>query len=411
MSATEPVSLHLWELHEAQARVLAEAKRFNVVACGRRWGKTTLCMDRLIEPSLEGLPVAWFAPTNPMLTEVWRTVCDVVAPITTRRSERDHRLELLGRGVIEMWSLEAGDAPRGRAYARAVIDEASMVRNLVEQWQRVIRPTLTDFRGDAWFPSTPRGLNGFHTLFQLGQDPDEGEWASWRFPTLSNPHIDGAEVEQARRDLSESAFAQEYLAEFLADGTTVFRRVLEACCHKPTPPQQGHNYVMGVDWGRHKDFTVASVIDTSVRPLRQVAIERTNRIEFAFQAARIKELYGRYKCVGAVVEKNSIGEAPTESLARMGLRVVPWTSTNLAKAAVIEALVLALERGELELLDDPVQRGELLAYGAERMASGLLRYGAPEGGHDDTVIALALAHAGARTPPRSGRLIDFEVTV
>ena len=38
--------------------------------------------------------------------------------------------------------------------------------------------------------------------------------------------------------------------------------------------------------------------------------------------------------------------------------------------------------------------GELQAYQAERLPGGMLRYGAPNGMHDDTVIALALAWQG-----------------
>jgi hypothetical protein len=36
-----------------------------------------------------------------------------------------------------------------------------------------------------------------------------------------------------------------------------------------------------------------------------------------------------------------------------------------------------------------------MAYESERLPSGIMRYGAPEGQHDDTVIAVALAWYGA----------------
>ena len=42
--------------------------------------------------------------------------------------------------------------------------------------------------------------------------------------------------------------------------------------------------------------------------------------------------------------------------------------------------------------------GELLAFQAERLPSGLMRYSAPEGMHDDCVISLALAWHGALAP-------------
>jgi hypothetical protein len=73
------------------------------------------------------------------------------------------------------------------------------------------------------------------------------------------------------------------------------------------------------------------------------------------------------------------------------LPVQPFTTTHASKAQAIEALALAFERGEILIVNDPVLVRELVAYQAERLPSGLLRYGAPSGQHDDTVMALALA--------------------
>ena len=67
---------------------------------------------------------------------------------------------------------------------------------------------------------------------------------------------------------------------------------------------------------------------------------------------------------------------------------------------------MALERGELGLLADEVQTAELLAYEATRLPSGATRYAAPEGSHDDTVMALALAWLGADRPT-AATLVDF----
>jgi hypothetical protein len=68
--------------------------------------------------------------------------------------------------------------------------------------------------------------------------------------------------------------------------------------------------------------------------------------------------------------------------------------TNVSKANMVESLALAFEQTELEIINDPVLVGELLAYEMERLPGGLIRYGAPAGMHDDTVMALALAWAG-----------------
>ncbi len=68
-----------------------------------------------------------------------------------------------------------------------------------------------------------------------------------------------------------------------------------------------------------------------------------------------------------------------------------FNTTNASKGAAIEGLALAFERGEIKIPSDPALMGELQAYEMERLPSGLLRYGAPEGMHDDMVMSLALA--------------------
>jgi hypothetical protein len=92
-----------------------------------------------------------------------------------------------------------------------------------------------------------------------------------------------------------------------------------------------------------------------------------------------------------IAEQNSIGQPVIEQLTRDGLRIQPFTTTSASKAQAIEALALAFERRDIRILNDPVLVGELVAYQAERLPSGLLRYGAPGGGHDDMVMSLALA--------------------
>lgn len=216
------ISLQLNELHPGQSEVLSGAGRFNALCCGRRWGKTALSQELLLSPddptngALNGFPVAYFAPTYKMLMEVWREISGLVYPVTAFKSETEKRIELYGGGVIDFWSLEDPDSIRGRKYKRAVVDEAAVVRNLQYAWLKVIRPMLTDMIGDGWFLSTPRGKNNY--FYDLsGNHEKYADWRFWQFPTVSNPHIDPSEVEEARLQLDPLTFAQEYLASFVTE--------------------------------------------------------------------------------------------------------------------------------------------------------------------------------------------------
>ena len=117
--------------HQAQIEVLDTANRNNALCMGRRWGKTELAIWLLIEIALAGYPVAWFAPTYRSLSDVWYKFTDILAPVITKQSFQERRIELNTGGVIEFWSLDQKpDLVRGRAYRRVVIDEAAMIRNL-----------------------------------------------------------------------------------------------------------------------------------------------------------------------------------------------------------------------------------------------------------------------------------------
>lgn len=387
---------------------MSEARRFNVINCGRRFGKDVLAINRLIDTGLHGDPAAWFAPTYKQLTEVWRTLADLLAPLTRRRSEQEHRLELITSGIIDMWSLDSPDVARGRAYKRVIINEAAMVAKLKEAWEQVIRPTLTDQQGDAYFLSTPKGFNYFRALYDRGQDPEQPDWQSWTFPTAANPYILATEIEAARRELPEQAFAQEYLAAFVSDESSVFRRLLEAATLDLQERVKEHQYVIGCDWGKLNDFSAFCVIDITAK--HQVYLDRSNRIDYVLQVERLKALCERYRPLVIIAEKNSMGEAIIEWVQRARLPVYGWQTTQATKQRMIEDLSLAFEQEQLKLLRDPVQLAELQAYEATRTASGLMHYSAPEGQHDDTVIALALAWQAAKSSEqRRSQQYEFQL--
>src|SRR5262249_15172848 len=200
------------------------------------------------------------------------------------------------------------------------------------------------------------------------------------------------EIEGAVLELQERAFLQEYRAQFIEDAGAVFRRVLEAVqsCGQQSR-QEGHRYVIGVDWARTNDFTVYIVVDTTARCV--CAIDRFQRVEYKVQLDRLQALVDRFRPTVVVAERNNMGDPLVERLHRDGLPVWPFLSTNESKRDAIDTLALAFERGEIEIpdtLEAAILVHELLAYTAETLPSGLLRYAAPPGGTDDCVMALAL---------------------
>jgi hypothetical protein len=215
--SAETLTVSLEELHPAQRKILDESRRFNVIACGRRFGKSVLGIDLAAETALDGGIAGWFAPEYKLLDEAWGDIKAILAPVIVRANDQQKRITLLTGGRIDAWSFDRNpNAGRSRKYHRVVIDEAAHCKSLRSAWSKAIRPTLTDFEGDAWFLSSPNGKGDFYALWQKGLAAS-GDWKSWQMPSYANPHLKASEIDSARDDLGPKFFAQEYLAEFVDD--------------------------------------------------------------------------------------------------------------------------------------------------------------------------------------------------
>ena len=376
-----------------QREIIDNSTRFNVLSCGRRFGKDVLGMHQLAHPDTLSHPQAWFSPTYKLMLEVWREVEQTLKPIVARRSVQERRLELITGGVIDFWSLDDTDAGRGRKYKRVIINEAGLVRYLWDTWHFAIRPTLADLSGDAYLMGTPKGRNDFWRFYQMGVDEQLPEWSAWQLPSSHNPHVPQSEVEAMATGRPEMAYRQEILAEFVEDGAGVFRGVRRAVDDVwQDEPIEGHQYVMGVDWGKHEDFTVLTIIDIDLGHVCH--IDRYNKIDYTFQSQRLMVLAQKFNVGMIRAEQNSMGDAAIEHLRAQGLPVMGFNTTNATKKAAIEALSLAFEQDAIRIPNDPVLIGELQAYESERLTSGAIRYNAPSGMHDDMVMSLAIGWSG-----------------
>lgn len=389
MATLRKVEATLPSLHPGQRVVALHPARFRVLACGRRWGKTRLGSALCIAVAATGGRSWWVAPSYPVATVGWRLIKRLSGQIPGVAIHQGDRLVTLpGGGEIQVRSADNPDSLRGEGLDFVVLDECAFMRE--EAWTEALRPALSDRHGRAMFISTPKGRNWFWRLWQRCQDETQDEWHGWQLPTSDNPYISDSEIEAARQDLPERIFSQEYLAQFLDDAGGVFRRVLDAATAAPQDSGiHGHEYIFGVDWGRSNDFTAIAVFDLTTGELCH--LDRFNQIDYQVQLGRLEALASRFRPRAIVAESNSMGQPLIDQLQRGNLPIVPFTTTNASKSIAIDALALAFERGALRIIPDPTLIGELQAYEAERLPSGMIRYGAPAGMHDDTVMALALA--------------------
>lgn len=376
--------------HVNQYAIINSTHRFNVYPAGRRFGKTEGEKIRAIYKVMQGRCVWWVNPTFDNTYEAWLDFLAFFEQFTPRDKINKSRRQIFAPTGGSIRMLGADTFKRGSGVDDIFVDEAAFM-NLEELWQYQLRPMLLDNpNSGADFFSSTNGRNFFWQLWQYAQDPNEPDWHGKHFTSYDNPLLDRNEIEDIKRNTPQRVFEQEYLAQFLEDGGSVFRN-LKACII-PQPEYQRRTVVVGIDWARYNDYTVITVIDVATRQV--VEIDRFNEIDWTMQRNRLLALCKKYNVQVAFAESNSIGEPNIEELQKTGLNVQGFVTTNASKAGIINGLALAFEQVDIGIPDNPVLMGELQAYSLERLPSGTFRYSAPSGLHDDCVISLALAWHG-----------------
>lgn len=392
--------------HTGQQIVLGQMKRFNWLAAGRRWRKTTLGLIVAVNEAIKGKVILWGAPTFDQVRIAWKEL-KTATQGHARFTQQTMTAELPNSGLIIFRSLDDPDNARGHTADGVVIDEAGDVKE--DAWYNVLRPTLIDTNGWLLAMGTPKGRNWFWREHFAARDRDNSMY--WQIPTvgceitqdglirkphpLENPAIPFEEIVTIYNTVPQRIFEAEILSTFLEGEGQVFRN-LTACMNAPqTTPEahRGHRLVAGLDWAKQSDFTATSIVCADCKV--EVAKDRFNQIDYHFQRDRLKALYGKWGVGHIEGEQNSIGEPNIEELVREGLPIYPFLTTATSKPPLIESLALCFEKEECQWQDDPIWAGELEAYEVKISATtGRPSYSAPEGMNDDTVIGRALAWRG-----------------
>ncbi len=386
--------LRLYRPHAGQRSLHESEARFRVAACGRRWGKTVAATAEMIRHAWQkpGSLSFWVAPVLRQSTIAFDLVRRGMPRGAVAEIHKvDRRVRLVNGSVIEFKSAEIPENLRGFGIDFLVVDEAAFLAG--ELWEEVLRPALSDRQGKALFIGTPKGRNWFFHLFARGMDTRQANWESFTFPTGDNPYIRPEEIDDARRSLPEAVFAQEYLARFIDEGAGVFSGVNDIIRGRLTEPVPGERYTGGLDIGRHRDYTVLTILNASGSV---VYFDRFSRTTWTVMKRRVTSAVKRYNRAVVWVDSTGVGDPILEDLIRMGSACRGYRFTNESKAALVENLILLID--EKRIIIPAIQElvDELMIFEARNLPGGGVSYGAPAGFHDDCVISLALAAWGVR---------------
>lgn len=343
--------------------------------------------------AMDGRRVLEAAPVADQTNAFWESVKGYFAePISRKvikKNETDRLLEFPNGGRIRCKTAHDADTLRGDYADLLILDEYSFMEP--DAWELVGMPMLADNDGDAVFIFTPNRRNHAYLMYNKALTDDSKRWQAWHFTSLDNPYLSAETLNDLRQDMTDEAYRQEILAEFLEGEGAVFRNInncMKAPCTTPDI-HKDHYIVAGVDWAKQSDYTAIAIGCATCKV--ELMRDRFNKIDYTFQRERLMSICKRWNTRHILVELNSIGEPNFEELSRAGFPVGGFTTTAQTKSPLIENLALALETEEWQFQADPIWTGELEAYERKVNAvTGRSQYSAPEGMHDDTVMARAL---------------------
>jgi len=394
--------------HSAQTQILREMRRFTVICAGRRFGKTLLSSYLALKQGLLNNKNVWIvAPTYDLSKKSFEYLTKWVSNYFPKGAFKVNfstlSIDCPFGSTITCKSAENPTSLLGESLDLLILDEASRLRK--EVWESYLRPSLSDREGKMIAISTPFGKeNWFHRLYIKGFK--DKNWASFTFGSMENPTLSKEDLDEAKANLPEAVWQQEYMAHFLDSAYQVFRNIKE-CIGPDLPrrPMGGRRHILGIDLAKANDYSVVVVGDETSNEI--IKIDRWHKIPYTLQKQRIIGIAKAHLPCKLIVDSGSIGGAIADDL-RLALgtdKVIDFSLVGTiskdfkkkgSKEKLIERLAQMLEAKDVRIPADDVLIDELESFGLELTERGNIRYQAPSGLHDDCVIALALCVWGLK---------------
>ena len=370
--------------------VLNTEAKYHVVSLGRQSGKSLMAMNLVLYWLINHRPckILWVSPVYSQANKVQHELDEAIrnSKIIDTCNYSDNYIKLKTGSEIYFRSAERYDNIRGYTFDYCIVDEAAYIKE--EAWTTAIKPTLAVRGKKILFLSTPKGKNWFYNLYQLSNV--NSNYQAYNGPTATNPFVKQTEINEARQTLPPNIFKTEYLAEFVDDGGEVFSNLSNNTFNE-WPKPNGTIYC-GIDLGKQNDYTVATFMDNNGNI---VEIYRNNQTEWSTLINDLSALINKYNAK-TYIEVNNVGDVIFEQLKGKVKQIEPFVTSNRSKTEAIEGLILDLNEGNIKIpskeLFSPLHN-ELSVFTYEYSPSSrTIKYGSPNGHHDDTVISLAIAN-------------------
>lgn len=402
------ISLLKW-----QQEVWQHPARFQVIAAGRRTGKSRLAAWKLIVKGLQAKSgtVFYVGPTQGQARDImWQLLLELGHNVIKNVHVNNLEITLINDIKIRLKGADRPETMRGVSLYYLVLDEYADIRPDV--WEQILRPALADLKGEALFIGTPMGRNHFYDLFKYAELSGDPDYKAWHFTSYDNETLDPKEIEAAKKSMSSYAFRQEFMASFESQGSEIFK---EEWIKYGETPDLGDYYIaidlagfeeVGKVKSKNTKLDQSAIAVVKVAPDGCWHIENIirGRWEFAQTASKIFQAVRDYQPVAVGIERGVSRQAIMSPLSDMMrqyntfFNVKELTHGNRKKTdRIVAALQGRFEHGRITL-----EKGEW----NEEFLDQLFQFPNPLV-HDDLIDALAYIDQLALIPYG---VDDFEQT-
>lgn len=405
------------------------------VIASRGWGKTLWLVCEILIPYMEAHPgakIMWVAPTYQTamspIEDVFRGTDEATGnrwiPDYDSTGARLWEFKTTVAGPVLTWwngatvTFKSADAPESivsRGYNFIIIDEAALIEERVFTQQ--ILGTARKAGIKIFMITSPRGKKHWtYKYFLKGQDPKETNYLSFQQPYTKNPHFSPV-LASLIKDLPDWLYRQEYLAEFIDDGDSVFRglehvmdgpevsfpsqqqewfnAVSDVVLHKGTEHEltrtaEDRRFVVALDLAKSVDYTVLYVMDMENGSC--VYYKRMNKVDYKQVVKEAGEICRKYNNADLIFDATGVGAGIADFLETEDVTAHPYIFTNESKQDLIHRLALSIEYQEIKIPNIITIKNELSVFTYTLTRTGKISYNAPAGYNDDIVIAIALAN-------------------
>lgn len=391
------ITINFPELYKAQRQVvkacLSDKYKYVTLNGGRQVGKTFILAYVALFWALneKNAHIMIVSPTDSQVKKIQQQIIQMIDEgyklivKSSKQSSGDAKIEFITGSQILFRSASSENSLRGYSNTHLLVDESAFIKE--ETWTTILAPTLTVRGKKVLFCSTPKGLNFFNKMYNLGLSNEFG-YKSFKIVYHQNPFADINFIEQQKKQLPDEIFRQEYLGEFI-DSSSIFKDVDKyATLQIKQSKEYQKSYYIGIDIAFKTDYTVAVCMDQDGKMIDYIRFNQTETTQLVDKLYTFIQKWSPNK---TIIEVNNQGLPICDLLRKKQIYNLEEFNTNPStKPDLINEFMASFNQGKIQLINDEIVKGEFKAFTYTLSKNGKVQFAAAYG-HDDIVMATAFA--------------------